>query len=87
MKKLIALIAIVLSLAILCTGCLRKTAKGKNVKVDYTGTSSVGFYPVCPECKHISPMQYANVSDGEQKQGSHMCENCYEVYIITIDRR
>lgn len=88
MKKLSAFIAIILSLCILCTGCIfKKSAKGKNAKVDYTGTASVSFYPVCPACDHVSPLRSVNVSDGEFKEGSHMCEECYEVYIIQIDRR
>ena len=87
MRKFITLVAVILSLAIVCTGCFRKTAKGRNAKVDYTGEASVGFYPVCPECDHISPISYINISDGEYSETSHICEKCYEVYTITIDRR
>ena len=55
MKKFNIILAIGLSLCMLCVGCaIRKTAKGKNAKIDYTGTASVSFYPVCPECNHIS---------------------------------
>lgn len=77
-----------LSVSILFSGCLfKKTAKGTNIKVNYTGTASVSFYPVCPACKHVSPSKSANVSDGEQLEAVYACENCYEVYKITIDRK
>lgn len=88
MKKTVSLIALILSLCILCTGCIfKKSAKGKNAKIQYTGTASVSFYPVCPECNHVSPLRSVNISDGEYDEGSYMCEECYEVYIIQIDRR
>ena len=88
MKKTVSLIALILSLCILCTGCIfKKSAKGKNAKIQYTGTASVSFYPVCPECNHVSPLCSVNISDGEYDEGSYMCEECYEVYIIQIDRR
>lgn len=88
MKKFSLLIALSLTIAILLSGCIfKKTAKGNNIKVDYTGTASVSFYPVCPACKHVSPSKSANVSDGEQLETVYACENCYEVYKITIDRK
>lgn len=87
MKKIIIFVATILSLTILCTGCFRETAKGKNAKIDYTAEAYVGCYPVCPECNHISPECYFNISDGEYGESSYVCEKCYEVYTITIDRR
>lgn len=88
MKKFNIILAIGLSLCMLCVGCaIRKTAKGKNAKIDYTGTASVSFYPVCPECNHISTRCSVNISDGEYETGAYACEKCYEVYEITIDRR
>lgn len=88
MKKRILITAIIVCLCILCTGCLfKETAKGENVKIEYTGTADVSFYPVCPSCDHISSLRSANISDGEYKEGTHICENCYEVYTISIDRR
>lgn len=90
MKKRICFIALLLCLSLICTGCLfqfKKSAKGKNVKINYTGTANVEFYPVCPECDHVSPLRTANISDGEYQEGSHACENCYEIYEISIDRR
>jgi len=88
MKKLRIILSLVVCLCIICTGCLFKdTAKGKNAKIDYTGTAHVSFYPVCPECGHISPRLSVNISDGEYEEGSYACEECYEVYVILIDRR
>lgn len=88
MKKFIAIVAVVLSLSILCTGCLfGKTAEGTNAKINYTGEASVSFYPVCPKCDHVSPLCSVNISDGEYEEGSYVCEKCVEVYTILIDRR
>jgi hypothetical protein len=87
MKKFLAIIAIILSLTVLCSGCFRKTAKGKNARINYTGTASVTFYPVCPKCGHVSPLLSLNLSDGEHEQGTYVCEKCWEVYTILIDRR
>ena len=88
MKKISAIIVVILSVCILCTGCIfKKTAKGQNAKIDYTGTASVSFYPVCPACNHVSPRISVNISDGEHTEGSYVCESCSNVYIITIDRR
>lgn len=89
MKKLNAIIALVLSLCILFTGCsiFKETAKGKNVKVDYTGTDHVSFYPICPKCDHVSLLRSANISDGEYQEGTHICEACNEIYEVSIDRR
>lgn len=89
MKKMIAVLAVVLSVCLLTASCgiIRKTATGKNAKVDYTGEASVSFYPVCPECNHVSPRCYVNISDGEYVEDTYICEKCYEVYEITIDRR
>ena len=85
-KRSIAVNLLVLSLVL--TGCIfQPSAKGENVKVDYTGTASVAIYPVCPNCNHVSPIRYVNVSDGEYARGTHVCESCYEVYEITVDRR
>ena len=88
MKKLRVVVVLMVCVCLLFTGCIfKKTAKGKNAKINYTGTASVSFYPVCPNCNHVSPLRTANISDGEFEEGSHMCEECYEVYIISIDRR
>ena len=88
MKRFALIIAVILSLCLLYTGCaIRKTAKGTNAKIDYTGEASVSFYPVCPECNHVSPISYVNLSDGEHDDFTYMCEKCYEVYTIKIDRR
>lgn len=88
MKRRHAVVLILLLMCVLCTGCaIRKTAKGKNVKVDYTGTATVSFYPVCPQCDHVSPRCTANISDGEHAQRTYICEKCNEVYMISIDRR
>lgn len=87
MKKWISvMVAVALTCAIF-TGCIRETASGKNAQIDYTGTASVSFYPVCPECDHVSPECSVNISDGEYEEGSYMCEKRYAVYTITIDRR
>ena len=88
MKRLAAFIIVILSLCLLCSSCaIRKTAKGTNAKIDYTAEAYVSFYPVCPECNHVSPISYVNLSDGEHGSTTHMCEKCYEVYTIKIDRR
>ena len=88
MKKCHMIIPLFLCLCLICTGCLfKKTAKGTNAKINYTGTASVSFYPVCPNCDHISPLRSVNISDGEYEEGAHACEKCYEVYIVRIDRR
>ncbi len=88
MKRIFSVSAMILVLCILCTGCIfKKTAKGKNAEINYTGKSSVSFYPVCPECGHVSPLCYANISDGEYEKGVYTCEKCYEMYEIIIDRR
>lgn len=88
MKRLPIIFAPILCVCIILTGCLfKKSAKSKNAKINYTGTATVSFYPVCPECDHISPLLTVNVSDGEYKEGTYVCENCYEVYEILIDRR
>ena len=88
MKKINAVISVVLLLCLLCTGCIfRKTAKGRNARIDYTGEATVSFYPVCPDCDHVSPISYINISDGEHGKITHMCEKCYEIYTIIIDRR
>lgn len=86
MKKFVAFVAIILAFAVFSTGCFRKTAKGKNAKIDYTGTASVSFYPVCPKCDHVSPYMSVNVSDGEQLEGAYICEKCEHTYTIVIDR-
>lgn len=88
MKKVISIIAMILTLCILCTGCIfKKSAKGKNAEINYTGKASVSFYPVCPECGHVSPLYSVNISDGEYEKCLHTCEKCYEMYEIIIDRR
>lgn len=89
MKKLIAVTVVALCMSLLFVGCdiFHKSASAKNAKVDYTGEASVGFYPVCPECNHVSPKSYVNISDGEQEEFSYLCEECYELYMITIDRK
>ena len=88
MKRLRMILPLILCLGIILTGCLfKKSAKGTNAKINYTGTATVSFYPVCPECEHISPLLTVNVSDGEYKEGNYVCETCYEVYEILIDRR
>lgn len=88
MKKIRALVCLMICICLICTGCIfKKSAKGKNAKINYTGTASVSFYPVCPKCDHVSPLRTANISDGEYESGYHSCEECYEIYEITIDRR
>ena len=88
MKKLGLVVVVMLTLCVLCTGCLfKKTAKATNAKINYTGTASVSFYPVCPACKHVSPLSSVDISDGEYEEGAYMCEKCFEVYTIKIDRR
>lgn len=89
MKKVTAIIWIVLAVVLLCRfGCeTEKNAKGTNAKINYTGPASVSFYPVCPECDHVSPYSSVNISDGEHGEYIYTCENCWEVYEITIDRR
>ena len=88
MKKINAVISVALLLCLLCTGCVfKETAKGRNAKIDYTGEAVVSFYPVCPKCDHVSPRSNINVSNGEHIETVYMCEKCYEIYTITIDRR
>ena len=88
MKKFCKILALVLCLSICFTGCLfKKRAKGENAKIDYTGEASVYYYPVCPECGHVSEKRAANLSDGEYGRTPHTCERCYETYVIEIDRR
>jgi len=88
MKKMLIAVSVLLSLSLLCgCGLVRKTAKGRNAKIDFTGTAHVSFYPVCPECDHVSPCCSVDISDGEYEEGTYMCEKCYEIYEILIDRR
>lgn len=63
-----------------------ESAKGKNVKISTCSDSHVYFKPVCPECGHISGMYSVNLSSGEKHSTNHICEQCYEVYEITIER-
>jgi len=85
--KLFALVVAFTAIACL-SGCDSKGASGENVKIDSTLPDSVMYYPVCPECDHISPMTFKNISEGDEDEYSfyNICEKCDHMYEYTIQR-
>lgn len=61
-------------------------ADGINIKVYRESESTVYFYPVCPKCDHVSEMYEVNISKGEEHKTAHMCEKCFSVYDVEINR-
>ncbi len=61
-------------------------ADGVNIKVYSESDSTVYFYPVCPDCDHVSEMYEVNISKGESHKTAHMCEKCFSVYDVEIER-
>lgn len=59
---------------------------GTNIDVVTADKATVYFYPVCPLCKHVSPIYSVNVSEGESHNTVHMCEECSNVYEVAIRR-
>lgn len=90
MKKFLS---ILVCTCMLCTfaGCIfdddKNSASGKNIKVYSETESTVFFYPVCPDCGHVSPMYSVDISKGEEHSTVHVCETCFEVYDVSIDRK
>lgn len=85
--KSIALVSI-LVLIVALVGCGKDTSV-KNVKIDSLLPDCVTYYPVCPECDHVSPLTMKYISEGDEKEykGKHMCEECFEYYDISIKRK
>ena len=86
MKKII-LVLLALLLVFSLSGCVSEISDSENVKIDFVDESSVGFYPVCPYCSHISNIKMANKSKGESFSSSYCCEECEKVYTIEFERK
>ena len=57
-----------------------------NGKVEYASEASVTFRPVCPKCDHIHSMYSKNISAGEEQSGSVICENCNDIFNVTVKK-
>lgn len=88
MNKGAFLLALILAIVVAAVAIFSsEKTTGTNIKVELTNDSSVQFKPVCPKCGHISNLYSINLSSGESHSTIHMCETCYEIYDITIDRK
>jgi len=88
-KFLLFSLCFVILFTMLCmSGCVGNAVSGENVKIDYALPDSVTFYPVYPDCDHISPLTYKNISEGDEDEYSfyNICEKCDHMYEYTIKR-
>ena len=83
MKKILIGISILIMLCCLvsCSG-----AHGKNITGITTTENMVYFEPKCPECGHISYTKSLNICEGEDWEGVWQCEECGEIYDISVAR-
>jgi hypothetical protein len=83
MKKI--MVGILIFAMLICfAGC--GGAKGENITGITTTDNMVYFEPKCPECKHISRTKSLNLCEGEDYNGMYQCEECGEIYDISIER-
>ena len=82
----IAFVAIYGISTLIADKSIKGGARGENIKVISATEATVTFYPVCPDCDHVSSPCSTNLSKGESHSTIHVCEKCGSVYDITIKR-
>ena len=82
MKKV--LVSLVLILLVCLTSC--SGVKGENITGITATENMVYFEPKCPECNHISGTKMLNLCKGEDYSSIYQCEECFEVYDISVVR-
>ncbi len=83
MKKLL-ICFLILAMVFCFAGC--SGVDGQNIEVSTTTDNMVYFKPVCPECEHISTTKSLNLCEGEDWEGVYQCEECGEIYDISVVR-
>lgn len=86
MKKLLFSLSLILLLLFSACSPFHWEADGTNVKIYSEDEATVYFYPVCPDCGHVSPMYSVNLSSGESHETFHQCESCWGLYDVIIHR-
>ena len=87
MKRILGLVTIIVLICCTLCGCLfGEDISSENARIKNSTDYEVFYNPVCPECDHISELDYVNLCEGENHTTAHVCEECYKVYNITITR-